>query len=70
MKYLEEWRDSGVDTELIDLNVTSLGGLSASEYLLYSQELPRRNDGRVRDDILKRLNTSVKVVGGVQELTY
>ena len=54
MKYLEEWRDSGVDAELIDLNVTGLAGLSPSEYLLYSQELPRRNDGRVRDDILKR----------------
>ncbi|MDJ0537411.1 MAG: DUF3854 domain-containing protein, partial [Microcystis sp. M53603_WE2] len=54
MKYLEEWRGSGVDAELIHLNVTSLAGLSPSEYLLYSQELPRRNDGRVRDDILKR----------------
>jgi len=54
MKYLEEWRGSGVDAELIHLNVTSLAGLSPSEYLLYSQELPRRNDGRVRDSILKR----------------
>ncbi|MFM7277581.1 MAG: hypothetical protein ACKO1I_07940, partial [Microcystis aeruginosa] len=54
MKYLEEWRGSGVDAELIHLNVTSLAGLSPSEYLLYSQELPRRNDGRVRDGILKR----------------
>jgi len=31
MKYLEEWRDSGVDAELIDLNVTGLAGLSPSE---------------------------------------
>ena len=70
MKYLEEWRGSGVDAELIHLNVTSLAGLSPSEYLLYSQELPRRNDGRVRDSILKRMNIPVKEVGGVQELTY
>jgi late competence protein required for DNA uptake (superfamily II DNA/RNA helicase) len=54
MKYLEEWRDSGVDAELINLNVTSLAGVSPSEYLLYSQDLPRRNDGRVSDGILKR----------------
>jgi Domain of unknown function (DUF3854) len=54
MDYLAEWRDSGVDAELVALNVTSLAGLSPSEYLLYSQELPRRNDGRVRTSILRR----------------
>jgi hypothetical protein len=71
MKYLEEWRDSGVDAELIDLNVTSLAGLSPSEYLLYSQELPRHammaGLGIVFSSVM---NIPVKAVGGVQELTY
>jgi Domain of unknown function (DUF3854) len=54
MDHLLEWRESGVDDRLIDLNVLSLAGSSPSEYLLYSDRLPRRNDGRLRTDILRR----------------
>lgn len=54
MNYLTEWRQSCVDEELIRLNVTALEGSVPSDYLLYSEELPRRNDGRVTQSILKR----------------
>ncbi|WP_422661885.1 plasmid replication protein, CyRepA1 family [Pannus brasiliensis] len=54
MDYLGEWRESKVDDRLIGLNVIPLRGSSPTEYLLYSDELPRRNDGRVKGDILKR----------------
>ncbi len=54
MNYLQEWQQSCVDQQLIELNVTALEGVAPSEYLFYSDHLPRRNDGRVRDDILKR----------------
>ena len=54
MNYLQEWRSSGVDEELTRLNVTPLHGTGASEYLLYSDALPRRNDGRIANYILKR----------------
>ena len=51
----QEWLDSHVNPELIDLNVTSLSGDEAYENLLYG--LPgsaRRNDGRLRDQWLNR----------------
>ena len=54
MNYLQEWHSSGVDEELTRLNVTALHGTGASEYLLYSDALPRRNDGRIANYILKR----------------
>jgi hypothetical protein len=54
MDHVLEWRKSGVDESLVGLNVTALDGSSPSEYLLYSDELPRRNDGRVKHEILKR----------------
>ena len=54
MNYLQEWGSSGVDEELTRLNVTPLHGNGASEYLLYSDALPRRNDGRIANYILKR----------------
>ncbi|MGL5803831.1 MAG: DUF3854 domain-containing protein, partial [Xenococcaceae cyanobacterium] len=54
MNYLNEWQASGVDEELTQLNVIALEGSSPSEYLLYSDDIPRRNDGRVSDGFLKR----------------
>ena len=54
MNHLIEWQNSCVDEELTRLNVTALDGSSPSEYLLYSDALPRRNDGRVSQSILKR----------------
>lgn len=54
MNYLLEWQKSGVDEQLTRLNVNALEGSIAQEYLLYSDELPRRNDGRVSSYILKR----------------
>lgn len=54
MNHLQEWQQSCVDRELIYLNVTALHGSAPSEYLLYSDDLPRRNDGRINDRLLKR----------------
>ncbi|MEA5505034.1 plasmid replication protein, CyRepA1 family, partial [Halotia wernerae UHCC 0503] len=53
-KHLQEWLDSGVDEEIITLNVRSLDGTSPYEYLLYSPKISRRNDGRLRDRDLKK----------------
>ena len=54
MDYLREWQASGVDRELTHLNVVSLEGASPAEYLLYSNSIPRRNDGRISDGFLQR----------------
>lgn len=54
MNYLQEWGSSCVDDQLTRLNVTPLEGQDPYEYLLYSDALPRRNDGRVSDYTLKR----------------
>ena len=50
----EEWLASGVDTEIITLNVKSLEGTTPYEYLIYSSKISRRNDGRLRDRDLKK----------------
>jgi hypothetical protein len=52
--HLQEWLDSGVDEELILLNVRSLSGTTSYEYLLYSDKISRRNDGRLRDRDLNK----------------
>ena len=54
MNCLEEWSASGIDEELTRLNVIPLEGVSVSEYLLYSDAIPRRNDGRISETYLKR----------------
>ena len=54
MDYLREWKASGVDEELTNLNVISLQGTSPAEYLLYSNFIPRRNDGRITKGFLQR----------------
>lgn len=45
---------SAVDPELTAVNVGSLGGTTAYEYLLYSSDIPRRNDGRLTEHWLKK----------------
>lgn len=50
----QEWLDSGVDPEIISLNVKSLDGNTPYDYLLYGDNIPRRNDGRIRDNVLKK----------------
>lgn len=54
MDHLREWKASGVDEELTHLNVVSLEGTSPAEYLLYSNSIPRRNDGRISEGFLNR----------------
>ncbi|BCL39745.1 DUF3854 domain-containing protein [Nostoc sp. MS1] len=52
--HLQEWLNSGVDEELILLNVRSLLGEEIYEYLLYAlPQTARRNDGRLRDGYLR-----------------
>lgn len=54
MKHVQEWQRSCVDDQLIDMNVIPLEGDRPLDYLLYSDELPRRNDGRLGDGYLQR----------------
>ncbi len=54
VNHLQEWDNSCVDDQLTRLNVTPLEGSCPLDYLLYADALPRRNDGRVSDRILKR----------------
>lgn len=54
MNYLQEWGASCVDEQLTRLNVIPLEGPRPYDYLFYAHELPRRNDGRVRDPLLRR----------------
>jgi len=53
-EHQQEWLNSGVDPEIIHLNVRSLQGADAYEYLIYTQNISRRNDGRLRDADLHR----------------
>ncbi|MBW4689258.1 MAG: DUF3854 domain-containing protein [Komarekiella atlantica HA4396-MV6] len=53
-KHLTEWLSSGVDEEIIALNVRSLSDTVPYEYLLYSSKISRRNDGRLRDRDLNK----------------
>ena len=53
--HLAEWNQSSVDSNLTTLNLTSQSGLTTHDYLLYAlPDKDRRNDGRLRDKILKR----------------
>ena len=47
-----EWLASAVDPRIIALNVISVSDTTAYDYLFYSQNVPRRNDGRLRDGVL------------------
>jgi hypothetical protein len=59
-QHWQEWKDSAVDDDIIRLNVLSLEGRTALEYLFYSDKLPRRNDGRLRDRELKKYGHAEK----------
>ncbi|MDJ0636708.1 MAG: DUF3854 domain-containing protein [Xenococcaceae cyanobacterium MO_188.B29] len=54
MDHLLEWKASCVDEELTRLNVVPLNGSCPSEYLLYSDDIPRRNDGRISEGFLQK----------------
>lgn len=54
VNYLQEWGEACVDDQLTRLNVIPLDGSCPLDYLLYANALPRRNDGRVSYQILKR----------------
>ena len=60
MNCLEEWSASGVDKELTRLNVVPLEGIAAAEYLLYSDAIPRRNDGRISETFLQLYSHTVE----------
>ncbi|ACB54404.1 hypothetical protein cce_5058 [Crocosphaera subtropica ATCC 51142] len=54
-KHFTEWvHGSGVDPQIVGLNVRSLSGTTPHEHLLYSDKLPRRNDGRLSTGYLRR----------------
>ncbi len=53
-EHFQEWLDSAVNPEIIGLNVESLQGTQGFDYILYSDDIPRRNDGRVTDAVLNR----------------
>ena len=52
--YLREWQESCVDDRLTRLNVTALEGDRPYDYLFYADSIPRRNDGRIGESLLKR----------------
>lgn len=50
----QEWLQSGIDKEIFDLNVKVLIDDEPYDYLLYGQNTPRRNDGRIRDFLYRK----------------
>ncbi|MGB3405199.1 MAG: plasmid replication protein, CyRepA1 family [Microcoleaceae cyanobacterium] len=56
VNYLDEWKASGVDPQLTQLNVTPLAGYHPLNYLLSANTLSRRNDGRLSSTLLHRYN--------------
>jgi hypothetical protein len=49
-QHRQEWQKSGISPEIIEANVQSLN--NAYEWLLYGDQLPRRNDGRLSQGML------------------
>ncbi|WP_298913540.1 plasmid replication protein, CyRepA1 family [uncultured Nostoc sp.] len=49
-----ELERSAIDPEIAELNFKSLSGNGGFEYLLYSNRISRRNDGRLRDGDMRR----------------
>ncbi|MBD1893055.1 plasmid replication protein, CyRepA1 family [Coleofasciculus sp. FACHB-SPT9] len=52
-RHLEELEASKIDADIIRLNFKSVRDNEPYEYLFYSPAVPRRNDGRLRDRVLK-----------------
>ncbi|MBG1261060.1 plasmid replication protein, CyRepA1 family [Nostoc commune] len=68
----QEWGQSAIDPEIVGLNFKSLSGNEVFEYLLYSDKISRRNDGRLRDGDMRRydhLTNGGWWCGGVDVLT-
>lgn len=53
-KHFAEWEASGIDPDIIRLNLQSLSGDAAYSFLLYSEHLDRTNTGRLQARPLKR----------------
>ncbi len=53
-QHCQEWLNSRVDPAIIAANVFSLRDEQPYDRLFYSAEIPRRNDGRVVDWVLRR----------------
>lgn len=51
---VNELERSAIDPEIVALNFKSLSGNGGFEYLLYSDKISRRNDGRLRDGDMRR----------------
>jgi hypothetical protein len=49
-----ELERSAIDSEIAALNFKSLSGNAVYDYLLYSDKISRRNDGRLRDGYMRR----------------
>jgi hypothetical protein len=49
-----ELEHSAIDPEIAILNFKSLSGNAAFDYLIYSDKISRRNDGRLRDGEMRR----------------
>jgi Domain of unknown function (DUF3854) len=49
-----ELERSAIDSEIAALNFKSLSGNAVYDYLLYSEKISRRNDGRLRDGDMRR----------------
>jgi hypothetical protein len=73
IKHNQEWLDSAVSQSIIDLNVVSLQGFEPYDRILYGiPDSDRRNDGRIRDRLLKRykhLESGGWWVSGINILT-
>lgn len=53
-RHYQEWINSGVSPDIIEQCVVSLKDQSPYDYLIYSKDVDRRNDGRVVNWVLKR----------------
>ncbi|MBW4558734.1 MAG: DUF3854 domain-containing protein [Trichormus sp. ATA11-4-KO1] len=53
-QHLQEWLNSGIDQEIFALNVKSLSGTAPYDFLIYSDNISRRNDGRLREGDMRR----------------
>jgi hypothetical protein len=53
-RHWNEWLASAIDPEIIVLNLVSLLNNLPFDYLLYSDRISRRNDGRLRDHDLRK----------------
>ncbi len=52
-RHIEEWRKSGIDESIIWLNLRSVEGYTAYEYLFYSDSIERLNTGRLTSGTLR-----------------